>query len=69
MADREVDAEGRFYGWLPRECGEHRTVGDYRAWCFDCGEWCYSSGIELACKGCELLYLRQRVTDLEARHA
>lgn len=23
-----------FVGWQPRECGEHRTVGDYRAWCF-----------------------------------
>ena len=25
--------------------GEHRTVGPHRAWCLDCGEWCYPSMI------------------------
>lgn len=47
-----------FVGWSPRECGEHRTVGDYRAWCYDCTEWCYSREIEMACKGCEIASLR-----------
>lgn len=51
------DAEGRFYGWEPRECGEHRTVGDHRAWCFNCSEWCYPH-IDIACKGCEIVALR-----------
>lgn len=47
-----------FVGWQPRECGEHRTVGDYRAWCFQCSEWCYSATIGMACKGCEIPHLR-----------
>ena len=42
-----------FTGHRPRECGEHRTVGPHRAWCFDCGEWCYPDG-DLACKGCRI---------------
>lgn len=41
-----------FAGWDPRECGEHRTVGAHRAWCFDCAEWCYPHA-EMACRGCE----------------
>jgi len=43
-----------FVGWLGRECGDHRTVGDYRAWCHGCSEWCYSSGIDAGCAGCRL---------------
>lgn len=55
----DSDERGRlFVGWEPRECGEHRTVGDYRAWCFDCSEWCYSHEIDAACKGCEIASLR-----------
>ena len=23
---------------------EHRTVGSYRAWCYQDGEWCYQDG-------------------------
>jgi hypothetical protein len=46
-----------FFGHDGRECGEHRTVGSHRAWCFDCSEWCYP-GIDAACKGCELPSLR-----------
>ncbi len=42
------------------ECGEHRTVGDHRAWCFECTEWCYAppaTGEEpAACKGCAHKY-------------
>jgi hypothetical protein len=45
-----------FVGYEPRECGEHRTVGDHRAWCFDCSEWCYPGG-EDACSGCAVSLL------------
>lgn len=44
-----------FYGHENRECGEHRTVGSHRAWCFDDGEWCYPG---IPCRGCELPALR-----------
>jgi hypothetical protein len=40
-----------FAGWSPRDCGDHRTVGARRAWCFDCAEWCYPHA-EMACRGC-----------------
>jgi hypothetical protein len=30
-------------------CGEHRTVGECRAYCLQCSEWCYPNA---ACKGC-----------------
>lgn len=50
-----------FTGWEPRECGDHRPVGDYRAWCFDCSEWCYSRTIDMACKGCEIVHLRRAI--------
>lgn len=33
-----------------RDCGDHRTVGEHRAWCYDCGEWCYSGVAR--CRGC-----------------
>lgn len=48
---------GHFYGFEPRECGEHRTVGSHRAWCFDCSEWCYP---RIPCKGCEIIELREK---------
>ena len=35
------DDAGNFEGHQPRACGDHRTVGSHRAWCFDCSEWCY----------------------------
>lgn len=38
---RRYDAGGNFEGHEPRACGEHRTAGPHRAWCFDCHEWCY----------------------------
>jgi hypothetical protein len=44
-------AQAFFTGHEPRECGEHRTVGAHRAWCFACTEWCYPSD---GCKGCRL---------------
>ncbi len=31
------------------DCGEHRTVGPHRAWCYACQEWCYPSS---CCTGC-----------------
>lgn len=48
-----VDDGRRFVGWEPRQCGEHRTVGNYRAWCFDCSEWCYPD-FDMACARCRL---------------
>lgn len=45
-----------FTGHEPRECGEHRTVGTHRAWCFDCGEWCYPKA---PCVRCEIATLRE----------
>ncbi len=42
---------GNFLGHEPRECGEHRTVGPHRAWCFDCSEWCYPGGPCVRCLG------------------
>lgn len=55
-----------FVGWVPRECGEHRTVGEHRAWCYECGEWCYSRTIDMGCKGCEIVALRATVARVEA---
>jgi hypothetical protein len=52
----------RFEGHENRECGEHRTVG-YRAWCFDCSEWCYP---EMPCTRCELPALRRRLIEAES---
>lgn len=49
------DENGCFVGHEPRECGEHRTVGDHRAWCHDCGEWCYP---RIPCLRCEIIPLR-----------
>lgn len=51
-----------FEGHEQRECGEHRTVGPHRAWCFDCNEWCYP---EAGCKGCELPVLRETAERLQ----
>lgn len=49
------DDRGYFEGFEPRECGEHRTVGDYRAWCYDCTEWCYP---HQPCVRCEIVTIR-----------
>lgn len=38
-------------GRTPRRCGEHRTAGSHRAWCHDCGEWCYPRE-DAMCLGC-----------------
>lgn len=35
-------------GGILRSCREHRTTGS-RAWCFDCGTWCYPDAL---CPGC-----------------
>jgi len=44
-----------FEGHAGRECTEHRTVGEHRAWCHDDHEWCYP---QAPCRGCELPQLR-----------
>ena len=46
-----MSATEHFEGFAGRTCGEHRTVGSHRAWCHDCGMWCYPSK-ELRCPGC-----------------
>lgn len=51
------DDIGNFIGFRNRDCGEHRTVGDYRAWCHDCTEWCYP---HMPCVRCEIVGLRKR---------
>jgi hypothetical protein len=59
-------AEDNFHGHEGRECGEHRTAG-FRAWCFDCSEWCSQ---EIPCVRCEIPSLRADYTaalDLIAR--
>jgi hypothetical protein len=40
-----------FEGHVVRTCGQHRTVGPHRAWCFDCLEWCYPAD---GCRGCSV---------------
>src|SRR5262245_10022295 len=56
MADTRPPGDDldNFHGHEHRECGEHHTCG-YRAWCFDCTEWCSP---DAPCKGCELPALR-----------
>jgi hypothetical protein len=63
------DELGNFQGRQPRSCGEHRTVGPHRAWCFGDREWCYP---DEPCRGCqrhltdeELIALLIRVRDGE----
>lgn len=58
MSEAMRDERGYFLGFEPRDCGEHRTVGDYRAWCHDCSEWCYPGA---PCARCELPLLRALV--------
>lgn len=43
--------EKNFEGYEERRCGEHRTVGPHRAWCFNDTEWCYPQS---PCRGCEI---------------
>jgi hypothetical protein len=52
------DGTGGFVGQAPCECGEHRTVGEHRAWCHEDTEWCYPS---MPCRGCEIARLRVQV--------
>lgn len=55
-----------FEGHPGRECGEHRTVGPHRAWCYECTMWCYPR-LEAACRGCELPALRAQIEELQAK--
>ena len=63
--ERIAQPEQYFVGHAERECGEHRTVGSHRAWCFDCSEWCYPR-IDAACRGCELPALRAALARRDA---
>lgn len=49
------DSKPNFEGHANSECGEHRSVGWYRAWCYNDTEWCYPNA---PCRGCELPVLR-----------
>lgn len=51
VSEPHMDTHGLFYGFQARDCGEHRTVGPHRAWCFDCSEWCYPDGPCQRCHG------------------
>lgn len=46
----QFDDDGSFLGHRPRACGEHRTVGEHRAWCYDCREWCYPANGCIRCR-------------------
>lgn len=54
------DPAPNFEGHEGRECGEHRTVGSHRAWCYDCSEWCYP---EIPCRGCKIPQLEASLTE------
>jgi len=56
------DGQPLFMGFSLADCGEHRTVGAHRAWCYQDTEWCYPSS---PCRGCELPSLRERITAVE----
>lgn len=56
MSDVLRDSGGNFLGFADRDCGEHRTVGEHRAWCFDCHEWCSATS---PCVRCEIAPLRK----------
>lgn len=49
-----------FDGFTGRGCGDHRTVGPHRAWCFDCGEWCSP---DMPCEGCEAVAQVQQLSE------
>lgn len=56
----ETETEPAYFDGHPlRECGEHRTVGSHRAWCFECSEWCYPD-VKMGCKGCRLAWMEQK---------
>lgn len=57
-----VDERPNFEGHVERECGDHRTVGPHRAWCFDCTEWCSATA---PCKGCEVPQMRAEISRLQ----
>jgi hypothetical protein len=61
MFEESAEHGPLFVGYDMRDCGEHRTVGAHRAWCYDCSEWCYpgEDGSD-ACRGCALQILAAR---------
>jgi hypothetical protein len=46
----KYDENARYLGYQPRKCGEHQIEDSSKAWCHDCGMWCYP---KLPCHGCE----------------
>ena len=65
MAELALSKEPNFDGHQPRECGEHRTVGSHRAWCYACTEWCYPR-IAAACRGCQMPVIEKLLDDMAA---
>lgn len=64
MSDEtRTDTRPNFEGHAERECGEHRTAGPHRAWCFDCTEWCSATA---PCKGCEVPQLLDEIERLRS---
>lgn len=57
------DTALHFEGHQPRECGEHRSVGAHRAYCYDCHMWCYPR-IEAACHGCRNPVIEKLLDDM-----
>lgn len=55
------DDNGNFEGFKERDCGDHRTVGPHRAWCYDCSAWCYP---DLPCNGCLVIQLERKLQNL-----
>lgn len=55
-----TEEQPNFEGHEGRECGEHRTVGPHRAWCYDCSEWCYPGNVG-ECRGCRLPMLEAKI--------
>lgn len=45
---RKFDGLGNYQGCVSG--AEHRSVGPHRAWCHQCGEWCYP---DFACGCCD----------------
>lgn len=56
-----MEADPNFEGFPGSDCGEHRTVGPHRAWCYACTTWCYP---DVPCPGCHVPILEAEVERL-----
>ncbi len=53
------DSDGNYLGKVGTTC-EHRSVGDHRAWCFNCAEWCYPNSPCGQPAGCSTIALEAK---------